>query len=64
MFSGQIWAGHNIAKFDNLRLKNAFEKIGKAPPEPLEIIDTLALLQKSFGKRAGDYKVQYNFFKS
>ncbi|MBA0801825.1 hypothetical protein Gohar_012168 [Gossypium harknessii] len=54
---GRVWAGHNIVKFDCVRIREAFEKIGRPAPEPKGIIDSLALLTQKFGRRAGDMKV-------
>ncbi|XP_008809575.1 protein NEN1-like isoform X2 [Phoenix dactylifera] len=54
---GRAWAGHNIARFDCLRIREAFAEIGRAPPEPKGIIDTLPLLTQRFGRRAGDMKM-------
>jgi hypothetical protein len=55
--AGHIWAGHNILKFDNLRIQEAFSEIGHPSPQPSGIVDTYPLLKKTFGKRAGNYKV-------
>ncbi|TYJ07901.1 hypothetical protein E1A91_A11G038700v1 [Gossypium mustelinum] len=55
---GSVWAGHNIVKFDCVRIREAFEKIGRPAPEPKGIIDSLALLTKKFGRRAGDMKME------
>lgn len=57
VFSGRIWAGHNIIRFDCVRLRDAFAQINRAPPEPKGTIDSLALLTQRFGRRAGDMKV-------
>jgi len=54
---GRIWAGHNIVRFDCVRLRDAFAQINRAPPEPKGTIDSLALLTQRFGRRAGDMKV-------
>ncbi|XVE54764.1 hypothetical protein DITRI_Ditri03aG0107900 [Diplodiscus trichospermus] len=54
---GRVWAGHNIARFDCVRLREAFEKIGRPAPEPKGIIDSLALLTRRFGRRAGNMKM-------
>ncbi|XP_071705436.1 protein NEN1-like [Rutidosis leptorrhynchoides] len=54
---GRIWAGHNINRFDCVRLREAFAQINRAPPEPKGIIDSLALLTQRFGRRAGDMKM-------
>ncbi|XP_022736583.1 protein NEN2-like isoform X2 [Durio zibethinus] len=54
---GRVWAGHNIVRFDCVRIKEAFEKIGRPAPEPKGIIDSLALLTQRFGRRAGNMKM-------
>jgi len=55
---GRIWAGHNIVRFDNRRIEEEFKAIGKQPPTPKGIIDTLPLLRRTFGKeRAGNLKM-------
>nr|XP_043606910.1 protein NEN1-like [Erigeron canadensis] len=54
---GRIWAGHNIIRFDCVRLREAFANINRAPPEPKGTIDSLALLTQRFGRRAGDMKM-------
>ncbi|ESQ27718.1 hypothetical protein EUTSA_v10018430mg [Eutrema salsugineum] len=54
---GRIWAGHNIRRFDCVRIKEAFADIGQYPPEPKATIDSLSLLSQKFGKRAGDMKM-------
>ncbi|KAJ4841053.1 hypothetical protein Tsubulata_009398 [Turnera subulata] len=53
---GRVWAGHNIGRFDVARIREAFNEIGRIPPEPKGIIDTLPLLTQKFGRRAGDMK--------
>ncbi|MBA0685481.1 hypothetical protein Goari_013139 [Gossypium aridum] len=40
----RVWAGHNIVRFDCVRIREAFEKIGRPAPEPKGIIDSLASL--------------------
>lgn len=54
---GRVWAGHNIKRFDSERIREAFAEIGRPPPEPKGLIDTLPLLTQWFGKRAGDMKM-------
>ncbi|XP_076903582.1 protein NEN1-like [Bidens hawaiensis] len=54
---GRIWVGHNIIRFDCVRLRDAFAQINRVPPEPKGIIDSLALLTQRFGRRAGDMKM-------
>ncbi|KAF8093145.1 hypothetical protein N665_0389s0009 [Sinapis alba] len=57
LLNGRIWAGHNIRRFDCVRIKEAFAEVGKAAPEPSGIIDSLGLLSDKFGKRAGNMKM-------
>uniref|UniRef100_A0A0E0BAC2 Exonuclease domain-containing protein n=1 Tax=Oryza glumipatula TaxID=40148 RepID=A0A0E0BAC2_9ORYZ len=54
---GRVWAGHNIVRFDSARIREAFAEIGRPPPEPKGMIDTLPLLTQKFGRRAGDMKM-------
>ncbi|KAJ6293881.1 hypothetical protein OIU76_022032 [Salix suchowensis] len=54
---GRIWAGHNIVRFDCVRIREAFTEIGREAPEPKGTIDTLALLTQKFGRRAGNMKM-------
>lgn len=54
---GRIWAGHNILRFDCVRIREAFAEIARPPPEPKGIIDSLALLTQKFGRRAGNMKM-------
>ncbi|XP_076925605.1 protein NEN1-like [Bidens hawaiensis] len=54
---GRIWAGHNILRFDCVRLKEAYEQINRPPPVPKGTIDTLVLLTQRFGRRAGNMKM-------
>ena len=54
---GRIWAGHNIRSFDCVRIREAFEEIGKPAPEPKDTLDTFQLLRRSFGHRAGNMQV-------
>ncbi|KAK4750441.1 hypothetical protein SAY87_003923 [Trapa incisa] len=54
---GRIWAGHNILRFDCLRIREAFRSIGRPSPEPSGTIDSLRLLTEKFGRRAGDMKM-------
>ena len=39
-------------------IKEAFVDIGRKPPEPSGVIDTLPLLREAFGQRAGNLKVK------
>ncbi|XP_021761588.1 protein NEN1-like [Chenopodium quinoa] len=57
LLNGRIWAGHNILRFDCPRIREAFADIGRSPPEPKGIIDSLALLTERFGRRAGNMKM-------
>jgi hypothetical protein len=47
-------------RFDSARIREAFAEIGRLPPQPKGMIDTLPLLTQRFGRRAGDMKV-YNY---
>ncbi|PNX82774.1 ribonuclease H superfamily polynucleotidyl transferase, partial [Trifolium pratense] len=55
--SGRIWAGHNILRFDCVRVRDAFAAINRTPPEPKGTIDSLVLLTQKFGRRAGNMKM-------
>ncbi|CAN6299472.1 unnamed protein product [Urochloa humidicola] len=57
LLHGRVWAGHNIVRFDSARIREAFTEIGRPPPEPKALIDTLPLLTQRFGRRAGDMKM-------
>lgn len=57
ILDGRIWAGHNINRFDCPRLREAFQEINRAAPEPKGTIDSLVLLTQKFGRRAGDMKM-------
>lgn len=54
---GKIWAGHNIQRFDCVKIKGAFDGINRPSPEYRHLIDSLPLLKKWFGKRAGNMKL-------
>lgn len=56
-FAGRIWAGHNIQRFDCARIREAFADIGRPAPEPIGMMDSLAVLSHKFGRRAGNLKV-------
>jgi len=58
LLAGRVWAGHNIVRFDSARIREVFAEIGRPPPEPKGLIDTLPLLTQRFGRRAGDMKVR------
>ncbi|XP_043719322.1 protein NEN4-like [Telopea speciosissima] len=57
ILNGRVWAGHNIKRFDCARIKEAFADIGRPPPVPVGIIDSLGVLSQKFGRRAGDMKM-------
>ncbi|KAI7732926.1 hypothetical protein M8C21_029769 [Ambrosia artemisiifolia] len=57
LLHGRIWAGHNIIRFDCVRLREAFAQINRSPPEPKGMIDSLPLLTQTFGRRAGNMKM-------
>jgi len=55
--NGRIWAGHCINRFDIPNINKAFKKIDRPAPTPVSTIDTCLLLQGTFGKRAGNLKL-------
>ncbi|XP_065874408.1 protein NEN4 isoform X2 [Euphorbia lathyris] len=57
ILNGRIWAGHNIRRFDCVRIKESFAEIGKTAPQPVGMIDSLGVLSQKFGKRAGNLKM-------
>ncbi|XP_060184759.1 protein NEN4 [Lycium barbarum] len=57
ILDGRIWAGHNIQRFDCVRIKAAFDEIGRPAPVPVGLIDSLGVLSEKFGKRAGNMKM-------
>ncbi|CAI0444878.1 unnamed protein product [Linum tenue] len=57
MLNGRIWAGHNIQRFDMVRIKEAFAEIGRPAPLPVGSIDSLGVLTQRFGRRAGNMKL-------
>ncbi|KAI3463939.1 hypothetical protein Pfo_020602 [Paulownia fortunei] len=57
LLHGRIWAGHNMRKFDSACIRQAFTEIKRPVPEPKTIIDSLELLTRRFGRRAGDMKM-------
>ncbi|KAG9459895.1 hypothetical protein H6P81_004403 [Aristolochia fimbriata] len=57
ILNGRVWAGHNIQRFDSVRIREAFADIGRPAPEPLGMIDSLDILNRKFGRRAGDLKM-------
>ncbi|XP_047319632.1 protein NEN4 [Impatiens glandulifera] len=57
ILEGRIWAGHNIRRFDCVRLKEAFADVGRPAPVPAGIIDSLGVLTDKFGRRAGNMKM-------
>ncbi|MFS7928024.1 putative ribonuclease H-like superfamily, exonuclease, RNase T/DNA polymerase III [Helianthus anomalus] len=57
ILDGRIWAGHNIRRFDCVRIREAFKEIGRPAPEPVALIDSLPVLSDKFGRRAGDMKM-------
>ncbi|XP_019182919.1 PREDICTED: protein NEN4-like [Ipomoea nil] len=57
IMDGRIWAGHNIQRFDCIRIKEAFAKIGRPAPAPVATIDSLGVLTHKFGRRAGNMKM-------
>ncbi|CAA3008397.1 protein NEN4-like isoform X1 [Olea europaea var. sylvestris] len=57
ILNGRIWAGHNIQRFDCVRIREAFAEIGRPAPVPVGIIDSLGVLTEKFGRRAGNMKM-------
>ncbi|XP_061345637.1 protein NEN4 [Gastrolobium bilobum] len=57
ILNGRVWAGHNIQRFDCVRIKEAFEDINRPAPVPVGIIDSLGVLTEKFGRRAGNMKM-------
>jgi DNA polymerase III epsilon subunit-like protein len=57
ILNGRVWAGHNIQRFDCVRIKEAFDGINMPAPVPIGIIDSLGVLTEKFGRRAGNMKV-------
>ncbi|XP_010258261.1 PREDICTED: protein NEN1-like [Nelumbo nucifera] len=58
ILDGRIWAGHNIVKFDCIRIREAFAEIRRVPPEPKAIVDSLTSLNRTFRNRAGNLKLE------
>ncbi|KAI3441127.1 Exonuclease domain-containing protein, partial [Psidium guajava] len=58
ILNGRIWAGHNIQRFDCVRIKEAFAEIGRDAPVPVGLIDSLGVLTEKFGRRAGNMKME------
>ncbi|XP_030956277.1 protein NEN4-like isoform X1 [Quercus lobata] len=57
ILNGRVWAGHNIQRFDCIRIKEAFADIGRPAPEPVGMIDSLGVLTEKFGRRSGNMKM-------
>ncbi|KAF3975622.1 hypothetical protein CMV_001130 [Castanea mollissima] len=57
ILNGRVWAGHNIQRFDCIRIKEAFAEIGRPAPEPVGMIDSLGVLTEKFGRRSGNMKM-------
>ncbi|KAK9066564.1 hypothetical protein SSX86_013887 [Deinandra increscens subsp. villosa] len=55
---GRVWVGHYIDKFDCVRLRKAYAEINRPPPVPKRTIDTCTLLNQTFGRRAGNMKME------
>lgn len=56
ILNGRVWGGHNIQRFDCIRIREAFAATGRAPPIPARVIDSLGVLTEKFGRRAGNMK--------
>lgn len=59
ILDGRIWAGHNIQRFDCVKIKEMFADINRPAPSPAGIIDSLGVLTQKFGRRAGNMKVGF-----
>eukprot|EP01116_Phalansterium_solitarium_P025589 TRINITY_DN9862_c0_g1_i3.p2 TRINITY_DN9862_c0_g1~~TRINITY_DN9862_c0_g1_i3.p2 ORF type:complete len:684 (-),score=268.43 TRINITY_DN9862_c0_g1_i3:751-2802(-) len=57
LLNGRYWVGHNINRFDNVRIKEQFAKINQPAPVPAGVVDTLTLLQQQFGGRTANFKL-------
>ncbi|CAL0325140.1 unnamed protein product [Lupinus luteus] len=57
ILDGRVWAGHNIRRFDCVRIKEAFDEINMPAPVPVGMIDSLGVLSEKFGRRAGNMKM-------
>ncbi|KAF4356539.1 hypothetical protein G4B88_026099 [Cannabis sativa] len=57
VLDGRIWTGHNIRRFDCVRIKEAFADIGRPSPKPVGIIDSFGVLTQKFGRRANNMKM-------
>ncbi|GAV89203.1 RNase_T domain-containing protein [Cephalotus follicularis] len=57
ILNGRVWAGHNIQRFDCVRIKESFAEIGRPTPVPVGMIDSLGVLTGKFGRRAGNMKM-------
>ncbi|PIN26484.1 hypothetical protein CDL12_00764 [Handroanthus impetiginosus] len=57
LLHGQIWAGHNILRFDCNHIREAFAEINRPAPEPKGIIDSLQLLTQTFKNRTDNMQL-------
>ena len=43
---GAVVVGHNVKRFDLVILRNEFHRLGRIPPEPVAVVDTLELVRR------------------
>ncbi|OVA07000.1 Exonuclease [Macleaya cordata] len=57
LLNGRVWARHNIHRFDCSRIREAFADAGRPAPVPVGMMDSLGVLTRKFGRRAGNMKM-------
>eukprot|EP01116_Phalansterium_solitarium_P007128 TRINITY_DN19640_c0_g1_i1.p1 TRINITY_DN19640_c0_g1~~TRINITY_DN19640_c0_g1_i1.p1 ORF type:complete len:552 (+),score=163.69 TRINITY_DN19640_c0_g1_i1:58-1713(+) len=57
VLNGRVWAGYDVGRRYGKQLLEQFELLGRQPPVPAGVFDTLAFLGTRFGKRAGNLKL-------